>query len=275
MTINAKNIRDLYMLTKDLSALSVRSKSIKVDLIDLQKQTDSVEDFMKESNKYCVLDIDRNVQEEVLIELFDSLKANKVLRILTLFHPESFTSKGAKALAGLLKVNTSLTSLCIWESNIEDEGLEYIAEALKMNTSLVKLDLGWNNITSRGAIAIAKALKVNESLVDLTMQCEDIGNEGFITLAEALKVNKSLRLLSIEGNYLLKKIGALALVDAMKINSSFELVVEFERCLDEEVREVFENYLCDVVKRNIIDVTQCLNEKQRDIFNIKIKFEAK
>jgi hypothetical protein len=49
---------------------------------------------------------------------------------------------GAKYLADVLKINTSITSIDLWSNNIGDDGAKYLADALKTNTSITNIYLG-------------------------------------------------------------------------------------------------------------------------------------
>jgi len=54
--------------------------------------------------------------------------------------------EGAKALAELLKTNTTLVKLCLPTNKIGDEGARMMCESLKINTTLTRLVADNNNI---------------------------------------------------------------------------------------------------------------------------------
>ena len=83
--------------------------------------------------------------------------------------------EGAKAMAELVSVTGSLTSLDIGSNNLTNYGYDMtgitaIAEALKVNGSLTSLYLAGNGIGPNGAVAIGEALKVNSSLTKLDVR---------------------------------------------------------------------------------------------------------
>ena len=92
---------------------------------------------------------------------------------------------GAKALAEILKTNTTLREINLWGNNIGNEGVIKLAGALRENKTLTKLNLGWNNIDDAGAKALAEALRENNTLQKLNLSGNNIEDVGFLALAEA------------------------------------------------------------------------------------------
>eukprot|EP00938_MAST-03A_sp_MAST-3A-sp1_P000335 g335.t1 len=79
-----------------------------------------------------------------------------------------------------------------WSSRkykIDDDDAKAIAEVLKTNTTLTSMDAFNKKITAVGAKAIAEALKTNKTLTDIRNK---IGDEGGNAFAEVLKTNKTL-----------------------------------------------------------------------------------
>lgn len=95
----------------------------------------------------------------------------------------------------LLKVNVTLTTLCLCENQIGSEGAAAIGTALMDNTTLKTLYLDDNEIGDEGGAAIAEALRVNATLTELGLSATRIGDEGVAAIAEALYVNATLTIL--------------------------------------------------------------------------------
>ena len=81
-------------------------------------------------------------------------------------------------MAKLLKTNTTLTRLDLWDNKIGDAGAQALAETLKTNTTLTRLDLGGNKIGDAGAQALAEFLKTNTTLTTLYLGYNAIGATG-------------------------------------------------------------------------------------------------
>jgi hypothetical protein len=72
-------------------------------------------------------------------------------------------SEGASALAGALKVNTSMTMINLSENEIGDEGALALVDALKVNTSVTCIDLDNNELS-------ATSLALVDELMDRNMR---------------------------------------------------------------------------------------------------------
>lgn len=101
----------------------------------------------------------------------------------------------------LLKVNVTLTTVCLCENQIGSEGAAAIGTALMGNTTLKALYLDDNEIGDEGGAAIAEALRVNATLTKLGLTGTGIGDEGMAAIAEALYVNATLTILDMNNNY--------------------------------------------------------------------------
>ena len=125
----------------------------------------------------------------------------------------------AKAIAGELKDNKTLTELILDINKIGPEGAKAIAEALKDNKTLTELNLDINTIGPQGAKALAEAIKDIKTLTKLKLSRNDIGDAGVQALAEALNVNQALTELNLDINKIGPK-GAKALAEAIKDNKT-------------------------------------------------------
>jgi Leucine Rich repeat len=77
--------------------------------------------------------------------------------------------EGADALASMLKVNTTLVKLCLYDTSISRAGIESIVLALHQNNSLQYLDLRDNNIDDEMFGIIVTMLKINKTLKSLDL----------------------------------------------------------------------------------------------------------
>eukprot|EP00435_Cladocopium_sp_Y103_P048907 s133_g14.t1 len=128
----------------------------------------------------------------------DALERNSLTNITMDPEYDQIGDEEAKAVAQILKTNTSVKSLDFGKTTIGDDGAKALAEALRCNQTLEELLLHEDQITDIGAEALAEALKVNKTLRSLTlyaflegvravekMKREDRGNEFcFISLKE-------------------------------------------------------------------------------------------
>lgn len=65
----------------------------------------------------------------------------------------------AKVLAAILKENSTIENIGLFNNRIGDEGVAALAKALRVNSTLQSLELITNQICADGAKAMAEALK--------------------------------------------------------------------------------------------------------------------
>jgi len=154
--------------------------------------------------------------------------------------------QGAKALAEVLKINTTLETLNLYESRMYEHNTRYLAEALVENkkTSLNHLKLTNNVVGLIGAQALALALKSeNTKLKILELDNADIRNKATELLADALKSNKILEKLVLSYNKI-DDVGAKALADALELNTTLK-TLELKDCFIKN-KDIFKPYLSRV-----------------------------
>jgi hypothetical protein len=78
-------------------------------------------------------------------------------------HCNGIGAEGALALAGALKINTSLTKLLLMDNGIGNDGASALADALKVNTSVTDLNL--NN--TPGAYLYSSGNEIDKSKLDI------------------------------------------------------------------------------------------------------------
>ena len=98
-----------------------------------------------------------------------------------------------------LSNNTTLKTLQIANSSINDDGVITLVQSLKYNKSITDLYL-YNNpdITSASAQSLAELLLHNNTLGVLSLWDTNIDTNGVLVLVETLKTNKGLRRLWLD-----------------------------------------------------------------------------
>ncbi|XP_015748270.1 PREDICTED: protein NLRC3-like [Acropora digitifera] len=150
------------------------------------------------------------------------------------FELPSNSCKGSfRTLFLALRVNTSLTSLDLSHSPIDDEGANSLSEALRVNTTLTSLNLCHNAIGDKGAYSLSQALRVNTSLTSLNLSHNLIGDKGANSLSQALRGNTSLSSLNLSYNSISEK-GTNSLSQALRVNTSLTSLDLCSNSIDDE-----------------------------------------
>ena len=172
------------------------------------------------------------ISEPSISTFFLALGVNTSLTSLFLY--ENYIGyEGANSLSEALRVNTSLTCLNLTQGSIGDEEANSLSEALRVNTSLTSLILSYNAIGNEGANSLSEALRVNTSLTYLDFSENFLGDEGANSLSEALRVNTSLTSLDLRGNSLGDE-GANSLSEALRVNTSLTSLNLSENSIGDE-----------------------------------------
>jgi Leucine Rich repeat len=124
-------------------------------------------------------------------------------------------TEGADALASMLKVNTTLVKLCLYDTSISRAGIESIVLALHQNKSLQYLDLGYNDIDDAMIGTIVNMLKINKTLKNLDLTGNFISSVGVKELAGAFQNNIQLTHLNLIWNNNIQIDGATFLLCAL------------------------------------------------------------
>ncbi|OWZ13127.1 hypothetical protein PHMEG_00013605 [Phytophthora megakarya] len=101
-------------------------------------------------------------------------------------------------------------------------GGEAIATMISINSTLTSLDLSWNYLRLSGAVEIGRALAFNSGLRELNLAYNAFGNAGAQAVGDALLSNTTLQRLNMTHNNIPAQ-GALAIASALKINSALPL----------------------------------------------------
>jgi hypothetical protein len=108
--------------------------------------------------------------------------------------------KAAKALSSAIQTNTTITTLVITNSWIDDTTAKCFADAIQANrqTKITNLDLGSNKIGNEGANALAEMLKTNTTINTLCLCWNQIRNEGDKAIAQAIKANPQTKITTLD-----------------------------------------------------------------------------
>ena len=129
-----------------------------------------------------------------------ALNNNTTLEILYL-GDNRLCDAGIQSLAKTLSLNNSkVYFLALQSTGITDEGAKHLAEMLKINTTLQYLMLGWNEISDQGVQHLANALTHhNNTLLSLRVDNNKLVSDvSADCLIEMLKHNQTLERLDIE-----------------------------------------------------------------------------
>ncbi|CAL8294907.1 unnamed protein product [Lota lota] len=169
------------------------------------------------------------------------LKTNTSLLSLNISRPLLFSRQDETAvhMSAMLRVNQTLRELHLGKMAFTDSGVERLAEGLRANHSLRYLDLRCNQVSRDGAQSLSGVLKSNGALQILDLSSNRIEDEGAASLSEAIASPAcGLKALAITSNNIGSP-GLLALVGAMKANSTLTHVYIWGNHLHEPVCQAF------------------------------------
>jgi Ran GTPase-activating protein (RanGAP) involved in mRNA processing and transport len=108
---------------------------------------------------------------------------------------------GIPEFATALRLNSTLTELCLSFNKINNQGLSHLAGFLEENHTVKVLDVSRNAFTDGGFITFAKGLAHNSGIVSINFsKNKDVTDEfGLKELAHSLAHNSSLSVIDISG----------------------------------------------------------------------------
>eukprot|EP00794_Sanderia_malayensis_P010080 gene10080-11110_t len=169
------------------------------------------------------------------------LKFNTTTTVLNI-HDNGIGALGATALASMLQDNCFITVLDISMNFIEESGVKALCDVLKSNKYIVELSLESTKMTSAAAMHVAGALRENYSLRSLNISSNDIGDEGGRGLAKAIRENQSIVYLDISCNNIRKR-GAVEIGDAISENATLKTIDLSRNGLADDGAKAFGNAL--------------------------------
>jgi len=152
--------------------------------------------------------------------LADVLKSNTTIRYFDIAN-HKIGANGAIDFAGLLIANRSLENLNLSNNKIGDVGALQLGGALQHNAALKNLNLSKNQFNYMGATSLAKGLEHNKHIVDLNLAGNIIEDRGVDSLVGALKTNTVLEVLDLTNNRIGDE-GAKSLAEAIQFNKKIE-----------------------------------------------------
>ncbi|MES2121681.1 MAG: hypothetical protein V4492_02755 [Chlamydiota bacterium] len=153
-------------------------------------------------------------------------------------------SQRGEVLAMALTVNTTLTQLCFYGQGIRDSGGLQFAQVLRTNSSLTSLDLGHNGIQPNATSAIAQALIANSSLQTLRM-FKNCTGEAYPDVAELVSKNSTLTQLDIADNAIPAQ-GMASIGQALLTNTTLTGLT----CMANDARDDVPQVFADVIRSN-------------------------
>jgi hypothetical protein len=159
--------------------------------------------------------IEFNLSNNKLIILKNVVHAYKSLRDIDRIVFNTNLENDLLNLLELLRVNTTIKSLYIYDCNITEKILIEITNLLKINTSLLEIELSENDLENKEVIALTEGLKYNKSLKIFNLSYNKIGYEGTVALIDILKINELLTIYLTHNN--------------MKYNELFKLHKELKK----------------------------------------------
>lgn len=172
-----------------------------------------------------------------------ALKHNTTLKELS-FYGNDWGSMNIYAISQMLKVNSSLESLCLSESGVDNNGLKLLASALKENSSLKYLGLCTSDeFGIESIIELAKALKINKSLTSLSLGCNENGfgddaDKIANAMAKMLQYNSTLEYLDLSLGRI-TGVGVTKLAVGLKNNKSLkDLQLRYCKAGDDGARAI-------------------------------------
>jgi len=141
----------------------------------------------------------------------------------------AISDEGAKKIAEMIKINTTVQKLDISYCNIPDEGAVLINDVYKHSKTLQELKLSWQNdiitissvdifyklsyksIGNIGAIIISNILSKNIKTKVVDISYNSISDDGAVAIINCLRKNSTLEELNMSGNVITSKEAKMAL----------------------------------------------------------------
>ena len=109
-----------------------------------------------------------------------------------------FDVPAAKVLSAVMKENTCLTALRLWNNpEFGDEGVAHFSGALKVNCSLTALDLSSTGVTVSGVGFLGSGVAKSKSLATLSLSRNRLADEGVSVFLAKAATTSTLRSLNL------------------------------------------------------------------------------
>lgn len=158
-----------------------------------------------------------------LVDIANALYFNRTLKFLHICCVE-INNTQCRALAHMLRQNTSLESMILDSNNLTSGNCCSILNQLKYNAQLKSLVIQNNDITARVIITAEKILRVNKNLAELTLcgiKTNRTANLAIKISGSRQDLNKQINMLRIEKVYIDKCYGSI--IDIILNTRTFNL----------------------------------------------------
>ena len=202
------------------------------------------ENFSKKINHQGILKLAGVNNEEIqaLAKWLNTSYAGKVTGLQIQWNEGAMSDKdykAAKTLASVIRTNTTITSLTISESDIDNKTADFFVEAIKSNSQskITELSLNKNKITTGGAEALFEMLKTKTAINTLLLRNSYLGDEGTKALAKMLEINTTITTLDLSENKI-NAGGTQSLAKMLKINKTIKKLYIHENNIGDEGAKV-------------------------------------
>ena len=212
-----QQLADSLMVNKTLNYLTFMGNAWDNDAVRI------LAGYMKRSESLSSLNLNcSDIGDAGATALAEVLRTNTTLNSLGLWNNPGIGNPSVMSLCEALKVNTTLSSLNLSGTGISDAGVLSLVEVLKTNTSsLTSLSLSEIKISHHSVKSIAEVLRVNSTLKELKFEGNNVGSDGAELIAESLKANTTLKILILSRNNIKEPCGGM-FSDALKVNGTLE-----------------------------------------------------
>ena len=207
----------------------------KIDIQELAK-------YVKKNSSITLINLSGNNISKGINYLPEALKIDNTLTSINLYN-SNIDAKGLKHLSETLKKNSSITSLDLSCNNIDAKGIECLSEALNTNNTITMLNLHNNNISNKGISCLSGVLKTNSSITSIDLYKNNISDIEH--LSELLKKNSSITSIDLSGNNIDAK-GLEHLSEALKINNTLTSINLYNNNINAKGLE----HLSELLKKN-------------------------
>jgi len=218
-----------------LAALQYNTSVTDVDLsnnrwIDDDDIVNTLTDSLKINTTLTTIKYDNNrCGNAFAIAMADVLYVNSSIHVLNINNSQMYYS-GMEALAGGLSSNstmlsisigsnaglfgdgfdrfldvvrhtTSLKTISVALSGIDDIQLHKLSDALAINSSIVRIDLDDNRIEPSGIQFLCQSLTINTSIEEIIITRNYIDHTALIPLVHMLSLNSTITKIDLSGNY--------------------------------------------------------------------------
>jgi len=157
------------------------------------------------------------ISSQSLINLSELLKSNISLDTLNISN--NSLGSGFYSFFDALGTNSTITSIDVSNTLLNDDHVVYLSEILGVNETLKSINMGRSMIKIEGLVCLSEALKTNKTLTDLSVDFCSVKNFNDTKLAEMLRINTSLKTLRL-GSVSREYVTPVSLINILKTNNT-------------------------------------------------------